>query len=113
VPTLADIRLLLFDETSPYTWPDAVINLVLATETNTHRAAAKLIRAYCAKAAREPESYRMTDGKSANRPSLTSLLALADQYDAMAVQGGAFATVDGQFAVDVAGRDVTTFEDEA
>lgn len=111
--TRAEIRALLFDTAEPYTWSDTLIDQVLASEANTYRAAAKLLRAYCAKAAREPVSYRMTDGKSANRSSLAELLALADKYDEMAVQGGAFATVDGKFSVDIAGRDQTTFEDDA
>ena len=95
---------------------DAVDVTAIAAEcaatANDYGAAANLIRSYAAAAATEPISYRMTDGKQVARASVTDLLALADKYDAMAAAGGAFATVDGKFTVDVAGQDNTTFEDE-
>jgi hypothetical protein len=84
-----------------------------AATANDYKAAANLIRVFCALMATKPESYRMTDGKQFSRVNLFQIRSLADDYDKMAVQGGAFATVDGKFAVDVAGRDVTEYEEDA
>lgn len=83
-----------------------------AATANDYQAAANLLRSYAASAATKPQSYRMTDGKQVARVSVADVVALADSYDKMAVSGGAFATVDGQFEVDVAGQDITTFENE-
>ena len=110
--TLAEMRLLLFDDTMPYAWSDALINQVLAEEPNRYLAAAKLILAYCAKAMRQLDSYRMTDGKQAQRVNLAQLRALADEYVDMAKSAPADALVVGKYAVDDAtGTDLTEYEE--
>jgi len=111
--TLAEMRLLLFDETVPYEWSNALINQVLAEEPNIYLAASKLIRAYCVKAMRRLDSYRMTDGKQAQRVNLAQLRALANEYEDMAKSTPADAVIVGKFAVDDAtGTDLTEYEED-
>ena len=110
--TLPEMRLLLFDDTVPYAWSDALINQVLAEEPNIYLAAAKLIRAYCVKAMRQLDSYRMTDGKQVTRVNLAQLRALADEYEDMAKSVPADALITGKYAVDDAiGTDLTEYEE--
>ena len=111
--TLPEMRLLLFDDTVPYAWSDALINQILAEEPNVYLAAAKLIRAYCVKAMRQLDSYRMTDGKQITRVNLAQLRALADEYEDMAKSVPADALVPSKFAVDDAtGTDLTDYGDD-
>ena len=110
--TLPEMRRLLFDEVVPYDWSDDLINQVLAEEANRYLAAAKLIRAYCVKAMRQLDSYRMTDGKQAQRVNLAQLRALADEYEDMAKSVPADALITGKYAVDDAtGTDLTEYEE--
>lgn len=108
---LAEMRRLLFDETPPYEWPDALINDILAEDANKYSAAAKLCRAKATQYAREAYSYRMTDGKAMDKKQRAAeLRALADAFEKQAKSVPADAIVAGKFAVNDAGTDLTEFE---
>jgi hypothetical protein len=110
--TLAEMRRLLFDETVPYEWSDALINDVLTEDTNKYSAAAKLCRALATKYGREAYSYRMTDGKAMDKTQRAKeLRAMADDFEKQAKSTPADALVLGKFAVADTGEDLTEFEE--
>jgi len=112
--TLLEMRRLLFDEAVPYEWSDALINDVLAEDTNKYSAAAKLCRALASKYAREAYSYRTTDGKAMDKTQRAKeLRAMADDFEKQAKAAPADALVTGKFAVDDAtGTDLTDYGDD-
>lgn len=108
--TLPIMRRLLFDETVPYEWPDALINDVLAEQANKYKAAAMLCRAKAAQYAREAYSYRTTDGKAMDKKAMSeAMLKLAEQYEKQAKSSPADALVPGKYAVDDVGTDLTEY----